>query len=361
MPDFPVRDVFDPLGWAFLVLLVANLVLFIVLVVLRENWVFYERRRAPIRERLEPVIERLVEGRDPEDTAAELERIVAGLGRTSRPVAAWLLRDLTRGADAKTRARVREVLERCGAIDAAEEGTRRWMPWRRALACEILGTIGAERSVPVLIDRLGDDRLEVRIAAARALGAIGAPQAGSALTSLFLERKAVPMGVAYDALRRLGSPGADAFSHGLEGGDPTVRLASCLGLAATAAGDRAVAALTRVMERDDNVRVRTAAAHALGVIGGGSPPAALLRAARDPDLRVRREAVAALASFDDPESVKALAESPGDPDREIALRSATSLLRLGDSPRAGAAARAALDASHAWSADYVRTIKELAA
>jgi hypothetical protein len=361
VPDFPVRDVFDPLGWIFLVLLAANLVLFILLVGLREHWVLYERRRAPIRERLEPVIRRLVEGRDPEDTAAELERIVAGLGRTSRPVAAWLLRDLTVGADADTRARVREVLDKSGAIDAAEKGTRRWMPWRRALACEILGTIGAERSVPVLIARLGDDRLEVRIAAARALGAIGAPQAGSALTSLFLERKAVPTGVAYDALRRLGSPGADAFGKGLDRSDPTVRVASCFGLAATAAGDGALRALTRVMERDDNVRVRTAATHALGVVGGASPPAALVRAARDPELHVRREAVAALASFDDPESVQALAESLGDPDREIALRSATSVLRLGDSPRAGAAARAALNASRAWSVDYVRTIKELAA
>jgi hypothetical protein len=361
VPDFPVRDVFDPLGWTFLVLLAANLVLFILLVALREHWVLYERRRAPIRERLEPVIERLVEGRDREETTAELKRIVAGLGRTSRPVAAWLLRDLTRGADEKTRARVREVLEECGAIDAAEEGTRRWMPWRRALACEILGMIGAERSVPVLIDRLGDDRLEVRIAAARALGAIGAPQAGSALTSVFLERRAVPTGVAYDALRQLGSPGAEAFSRGLEGGDPTVRVASCFGLAATAGGETAVTALTRVVEHDENVRVRTAATHALGVIGGGTPPAALLRAARDPELHVRREAVAALASFDDPESVQALAESLGDPDREIALRSASSVLLLGDSPRAGAAARAALDASRAWSVDYVRTIEELAA
>ena len=361
MPDFPVRDVFDPLGWIFLVLLAANVVLFIVLVVLREHWVFYERRRAPIRERLEPVIERLVEGRDPEDTAAELKRIVGGLGRTSRPVAAWLLRDLTHGADDETRARVRQVLEECGAIDAAEEGTRRWMPWRRALACEILGTIGAERSVPVLIDRLRDDRLEVRMAAVRALGAIGAPQAGSALTSVFLERKAVPTGVAYDALRRLGSPGADAFVRGLDSADPTVRVASCFGLAATTAGDSALTVLTRAMEQDENVRVRTAATHALGVVGGGAPPAALVRAAHDPELRVRREAVAALASFDDPESVQALAESLGDPDREIALRSAASVLQLGDSPRAGPAARAALDASRAWSADYVRTVKELAA
>jgi HEAT repeat protein len=361
VPDFPIRDVFGPLGWTFVGLLGANLLFFIVLIALREHWLLYERRRAKIREGLEPVIERLVEGRDREDTTAELKRIVARHGRTGGPVAAWLLRDLTRDADAETHVRVRKVLDECGAIDAAEEGTRRWMPWRRALACEILGTIGAERSVPVLIERLGDDRLEVRMAAARALGAIGAPQAGSALTSAFLERTAVPTGVAYDALRSLGSPGVDAFVKGLDRADPTVRVASCFGIGATAGGETAVTTLTRVIERDDNVRVRTAAIHALGVIGGEAPSPALLRAARDPELRVRREAVESLGSFDDPGSVQALAESLGDRDREIALRSATSLLALGDRPRAGAAARAALDASRAWSVDYVRTIKELAA
>jgi hypothetical protein len=187
------------------------------------------------------------------------------------------LRDLSRGADEEMRQRIREVLDGAGAIDAAEEGTRRSMPWRRALACEILGQIGAERSVPVLIDRLGDDRAEVRMAAARALGAIGSPQAEPALASAFLERTKVPTGVAYDALGGRGPSGAEAFSRGLKRSDPSVRVASCFGMAALAGeadGDGAVATLTRVMESDDNVRVRTAATHALGVIGGTTPPAA---------------------------------------------------------------------------------------
>jgi len=364
VPDFPVRDVFAPLGWTFLVLLAANVVFFVLLVGLREHWLLYERRRPPIRERLEPVVKRLVEGRDPENTAAELERTVAGLDRTSRPVAAWLLLDLMRSADDEMRQRIQAVLDGAGAIDAAEEGTRRRMPWRRALACEILGQIGAERSVPVLIDRLGDRRAEVRMAAARALGAIGSPQAEPALASAFLERTKVPTGVAYDALRGLGTAGAEAFARGLERRDPTVRVASCFGIAAAAGDggvDGAVTTLTRVIESDDNVRVRTAATRALGLIGGATPPHALVQAARDPELRVRREAVAALGGFDDPESVDVLAESLGDPDREIALRSATALLALADRPHGGVAARAALDGSRAWSVDYVRTIEELAA
>jgi HEAT repeat protein len=357
--DFPFRTVFGPVGWIFLVLLLANVILFFVIVGLREHWVFYERRRAKIRERIGPVIHRLVEGRDREDTTAELKRLVASLDRTGRPVAAWLLRERTRTADAETRDRVREILDECGAIELAEQGTRRWMPWRRALACEMLGTIGADRSVPVLVERLADKRSEVRAAAVRALGTIGSPAAAPALTNVFLERTAVPTGVAYDALRGLGPAGADAFSQGLERSDPTVRVASCFGIAALADGDgdAAVARLARTAADDDNIRVRTAATKALGVIGGTTPPSVLVQAAGDGELRIRRAAVVALGSFDDAESVRTLAETVGDADREIALSSAESLFVLRDSPRASAAAHAV--SSDAWSLDYTHRVREV--
>jgi HEAT repeat protein len=269
MPDFPIRDVFAPLGWIFLALLAVNAVLFVLLVVLREKWTFYRRRRERIRAQLTPSVERLVSGSDPESIAEELRPQVASLGNNDRPVAAWLLRDLTRDADEATRARIRRVIEEMGATELAERSTRRWTPWRRALACEILGAIGAERSVPVLEARLRDRRSEVRMAAARSLGAIGSSAAASALTQIFLERRAVPTGVAYDALRGLGPAGADAFHQGLRAQDPTVRVASCFGVAALAAeyGDATAAdTLVRLLAGDDNVRVRTAEAKALGVI-----------------------------------------------------------------------------------------------
>lgn len=363
MPDFPIRDVFAPLGWVFLVLLTANLVLFVLLLVLREKWRLFSRRRERIRERLAPILERLVSGADREPMTEELRLVIASLGREERPVAAWLLRDLTRDADEQTRDRIGDILEESGAIELAKRSTRRRTPWRRALGCEILGAIGAERSVPVLVERLHDRRSEVRMAAARALGAIGSPAGAPALTSVFLERKAVPTGVAYDALRALGRHGAGAFDEGLRSRDPTVRVASCFGVAALAredGGAASVAALVRLLNGDGNVRVRTAATKALGVVGGTTPPRVLLDAVHDPEVRVRREAVAALGRFDEPDSVTTLAELSGDPDREVALRCAESLLALRDRPRAGSAARAALASSSAWSVEYARTISELA-
>jgi HEAT repeat protein len=173
----------------------------------------------------------------------------------------------------------------------------------------------------------------------------------------------VPTGVAYDALRSLGPSGADAFRRGLRSAHPTIRVASCFGTAALADGGAAgaVESVATLLAEDADIRVRTAATKALGVVGGTKPPRALVQAADDPEIRVRREAVSALGSFDDPQSAEIVAAAARDPDREIALRSAEALLVLSSCSAAGAAARTAFASSSAWSVEYVRTISELAA
>lgn len=350
-------QVFQPLGWIFIGLLAANVALFALLVALREQWAYLRRRRERVRDRLRPVFERLASGADPEGAVDELRPLLAGLDAQERAAAAWILRDGSRGADEATRARLRERLAEYGAVAIAERGTRRRMPWRRALACEVLGSSAGESSVGVLVGCLEDPRSEVRMAAARALGELGSPTAASVLSSLYLERRAVPTGVAYDTLRALGPAGAAAFERGLESPDPTVRVTSCFGVAAQP-GARPEA-LVGLLAGDENIRVRTAAAKALGVLAGSTPPRALVEAVEDRDVRVRREAVAALASYDEPRVVDPLAEATGDGDRETALRAAESLLALAARPRAGPAARAALASAAAWSVDYARTVAEL--
>jgi hypothetical protein len=91
------------------------------------------------------VIQRLLDSEDPERDAEELRPVIAGLGRQSRPVAAWLVLDGLREADEATRAAVCRVLPDCGAVEVAERAARGRVPWRRALACEFLGTIGTVR------------------------------------------------------------------------------------------------------------------------------------------------------------------------------------------------------------------------
>jgi HEAT repeat protein len=362
--DLPLRDVFEPTGWFLVGLLTANLILFAAIVIQREQWVLHRRLRERIRERLAPVIERVLEAEDEDRALEELRPAIADLGPQARPVAAWLVLDGLRDAGAATRDLVRGVLMECGAVEAAERATRRWMPWRRALACEILGAIGTERSVDVLVARLQDRRGEVRMAAARALGALGAPAAAGPLADVFLRGGPVPIGVTHDALSRLGPAGADAFTKGLASSAPSVRVSSCFGIAGQdgAVGrTTALGLLEQRLRTDAEPRVRSAAASAMRSLPGDVAPGALLEGLHDPAPAVRRSAAKALVSFDDPAAVAALAGMVADGDRETALRAAESLLALSGRVRAGEPARRALVASRTWTVDSARTTAELGA
>jgi HEAT repeat protein len=279
-----------------------------------------------------------------------------------RPVAALLVIDLMGEVSRSQREKCTYALEQAGIVELGERGTRRLSPWRRALACEMLGKIGVARAVPALLARLEDRRPEVRMAAVRALGDIGSSEAVPALTEAFLERRVAPTNVVNDALRRIGGEGAPAFERGVASPDPIVRVSSCFGLAGIAwSHGGAVFRLAHVLESDPDARVRAAAAAALGIAGGGSAPAALLGATADPDVQVRRSAVKALGSFDDPSSGDALDERTEDEDREVALRAAEALVALAGRPRAALEARARLESSSAWAVQYARKVAEVSA
>jgi HEAT repeat protein len=360
--DLPLPNLFESVEWVFVILLGVNVVLFAAIVIQREQWVLSQRLRGRIRTRLAPVIERLLDADDVEGAAEELRPVIDSLGRRARPVGAWLVLDELREADSETREAVCRVLEQCGAIEVAERSTRRWMPWRRALACEFLGTIGTSASVDVLVPRLHDRRAEVRAAAAHALGMLGQPAAAGPLTEVLLRHEGVPTGVAHDALSRLGAAGLDAFRQGLESPEPTVRVTSCFGIAARAeagAGRATLALLEPRLRTDAEPRVRSAAASAMRSLPGDVAPGALVDGLHDSAPAVRRSAAWALAAFDDPAAVEALAGAVSDADRETALRSAESLLVLADGVRAGEPARRALAASRAWTVDSARAAAEL--
>jgi hypothetical protein len=105
-------------------------------------------------------------------------------------------------------------------VELGERGTRRLSPWRRTLACELLGEIGAHRSVLALLARLEDHRPEVRLAAVRALGEVGSKEAVPALSTAFLQRRVAPTNIVNNALRRIGGEAASAFERGITSDDP---------------------------------------------------------------------------------------------------------------------------------------------
>lgn len=322
-----------------------------------------DRSRERVRGELGPVFSRFLETDDATHLAEELRPAILRMDAARRPVAALMAIDLMREASSAAQTvALRSALEEAGIVELGERGTRRFSPWRRALACEALGTIGASRSVPVLLERLKDRRPEVRMAAVRALGDIGSAEAVPALGEAFLERRVAPTDVVNDALRKIGGVAGTVFERGLVTTDPAVRVSSCFGLAAIAEQrPEAVWRLAEVLALDSDTRVRAAAAAALGIAGGVEVPDPLLAAADDPEVAVRRAAVRALGSFDDPASGPRLDERTEDEDRETAIRAAEALLALADRPRAAAAARRRLESSSAWAVEYARTVAEVTA
>jgi HEAT repeat protein len=152
------------------------------------------------------------------------------------------------------------------------------------------------------------------------------------------------------------------FERGLATTDPAVRVSSCFGLAAIATQrPGCVWRLAQVLGLDSDIRVRAAAAAALGIVGGDEIPDPLLAAVNDPEVAVRRAAVRALGSFDDPASGTTLDQRTEDEDRETAIRAAEALLALADRPRAAGEARSRLESSSAWAVEYARTVAEVSA
>lgn len=352
-----------PLRVTLLVLAVAGgVVVFLLAIVVLQHArsTRYARHRERVEAELGPVFSRFFETKDRDRLAGELRPAFMRMDAAERPVAAAMVTEYMAAGSFSERGHLRHGLEESGIVELGHRGTRRLSPWRRALACEMLGKIGSPRSVPVLLERVEDRRPEVRMAAVRALGDIGSEEAVPALSAAFLERRCAPTDVLNDALRRIGGGAARAFEHGTQSPDPVIRISSCFGLAGIAGNHGgAVHQLADVLASDPDPSVRAAAASAIGIRGGQDAPVSLIAASADPDDRVRRNAVRALGAFDDPLTLATLDERTEDQDREVALRAAEALVRLSRRPRAGIEARARVESSSAWAVRYAQKIAEV--
>jgi len=347
----------------FLIVATAVIVVLVVILIARHvESTRGDRIRARVQGRLGPVFSRFLETEDPAHLAEGLRPAFVRMNAAERAVAAVLITDVMREVGPAQTDQLRRALEVAGLVGLGERGTRRRSPWRRALACELLGKIGARRSVGALLERLEDRRPEVRIAAVRALGDVGSAEAVPALAEAFAARGVAPSNIVSEALRRIGGEAAGAFERGVSSPDAIVRVASCFGLAATAEGATdAVGRLTEVLWGDPQAQVRGAAAAALGLVGGERAPEALREATHDEDVHVRRSAVRSLGAFDDPTAGETLMRCVEDEDRETALRAGEALLALTRRPRAALHTRARVERSPAWAIEYARKVEEVSA
>lgn len=306
----------DALAVAALALAALSVLFVAVLVARRIFLARGERRLEAAMQRLLPLALELVEGeraRAPRLPRADQVTLALILGRYSR-----VLRGAAReniGATFRGSAALRYEL--------AALGSRR--PWRRATAAFVLGDMASASAIPALLEALDDPSREVRAAAARSLGRLGAVGAVEPLVHA-LAAKTIPRSVAGQALLDLGQPALPGLRDLLESGDASTRAiaAELLGLIGGAAeGPSLLRALT-----DASAEVRAKAGRALGRVGAAAAAAALREALEDRVPFVRVAAARSLGDLGDRGAVPQLLELARSNRFEVAQAAAQALLAI---------------------------------
>ncbi|MFC7492281.1 MULTISPECIES: HEAT repeat domain-containing protein [unclassified Knoellia] len=330
-----------PVGQSLLdEVLVAVLGLCVVLAfVVVASRVWIQRTATSSRERLAPLRTDLIAVGAGEDPSGKSRRRLVD-DRVAGTVLDRALVDLltkVRGAPAEDLVAV--LRERHGvstalrSLDAASSV-------RRARATRTLGLLRDPALTDDIVRMLSDRSREVRIVAARAVGAIGAgagSEAAEAVLRAVRTRRSgpgVPATVAMQTLTRLGVEAGSAVSMGLEDSDPGVR-----NVAAAVAGHSlfigCVPRLTRLAATDEDRTVRVSATEALGAVGRPEdvPAVAHLLAPEQPAV-VRRAAARALGELGGTDAVAVLVSVLADEDRFLAVASASSLAQSDEGRRA---------------------------
>jgi len=343
------------------VLFVLNLLVFVAVHVRRLTGDAHRREAHRFRESVGPdLVDKTLAPPVSQGAVRAVGRQVRRLGATARAEYSLMLMEQLKDASPEDRAAMLEGMRRAGAVDRALLGTRRLAPWRRAWAAHILGLAGAEEAVPRLIETLADRDAEVRKAVARSLGQIGGPQVVAPLRELFLGPGRVNSGAVYDAMIDLGPLAGPVFKEGLESPNRFVRVPAAYGAAEVLDPAEARSLLGPLLE-DSFASVRTAAASALGKVGGERLGEELARACRDDEHIVRRAAVAAIASYDDPEAVQIAARALDDPDRDTAIAAGQALVQLSRRPHAGHVAQAVIAERHDWPIERAQILASVGA
>src|SRR3954466_10258394 len=178
------------------VLVAANILLILVLL-LRRWWVHRrEQRHGRLVQQLRRPAILLVES----DEAADPPALVG----VERAVFAELLAGYSRQLSGSSKKRIVTYFEASGAVEEHVDRLRDRRSWRRAAAAFTLGDFGSTRAVGALIAALDDPAREVRMAATRSLGRIGAVEAIDSLVNAGVEAR-VPADVANFALLDIGA------------------------------------------------------------------------------------------------------------------------------------------------------------
>ena len=225
-----------------------------------------------------------------------------------------------------------ELLRSHGEIERATRMLNSRSAVRRARAAYLLGLVRDRDSAALVLPLLGDPDADVRLVAARALGAIGEPSAASGVLLALRthhEQIGLPAWVAVEALLAMGVQIAPALQTGLASEDATVRNV-CAMVAGYGTFPSAAPQLRILLATDSVGDVRASAAVALGRVGGAEDVVALARHTEASETTVlRRTCATALGNLGQRESLVTLVGLLDDGDRRLAQLAADALVGIG--------------------------------
>ncbi len=283
-----------------------------------------QRRRRRRRAVLEPLVLAYVHG-----GAESIQTVLAGkASRRDEGVLEDIILDHAHRVRGVEHARLGRAFDELGLVDRCLEDLSASHWHRRAAAAEKLGLAGAQRATKRLAAALDDDDPDVRLRAAKALGAVGGPVAVHLLIEALDEPTRWSTIRIGDILARMGPEASDELRAAFPRLSPAAQLTTLdiLGqLRALRARDWLE---ERLSEPSGDVRAR--ACHALGALGDPSAGPALLRALSDDHWPVRAMAAKALGRIGFREVIPRLAEALRDPQWWVRLDAAEALRRLGE-------------------------------
>ncbi|GAB3877041.1 HEAT repeat domain-containing protein [Terrabacter terrigena] len=312
---------------AIIAILGGCLLLVIAVVTVRARRQSRNQRDQMLLSPLRPPLITVASGEDDDGAAAEQLTWATGMSRTvlDRNIVELLTK--IRGVPAEQLVRVLEVH---GAVEAAVTDLTHRSSVRRARAAQLLGLARAGHAVPLLVEALHDESVEVRNSAAYALGLIGDPAAaGPVLAAIGVPDRGLPAATAAETLQSMGVGISEVLREGLRSDDARTRM-----VAAHLGGERSftrgLPELRHLLGHDVDVTVRETCAVAIGRLGRSEDVAVLARhTAVDEPLPLRRACVQALGELREEAAVPTLASLLEDADPRLAELSATALLGLG--------------------------------
>ena len=249
-------------------------------------------------------------------------------GAWDRRVILWTLLEQIRFVKGRTQERISAAFEELGFVSEERHklSDRRWA--RRVEGAEKLGRMMSRQPLPDLVRLMQDPVPEVRIRAAKALGAIGGLEAVESLLGALRDTNRWSALHIADILAGLGQAAVQPLLQEFPRLPSLARVAA-IDILGRLRSPEAVPLLSQLLlDADENARAR--AAHSLGLIGDPRAAPALIRALEDPAWPVRAMAAKAIGMLAGSEGIGALEQALADREWWVRSNAADALRQKGE-------------------------------